>query len=96
MMERSGSSVWRKLNLIQLCVVSKAGLADTKIVNFFAPLDEDNPAAEINYSFKHFASDSILKRTNTNLYAIKICLKLAYYISKVHYYVSVLFLQSLI
>ncbi len=86
MMERSGSPFWKRLHLIQVCVNSKRGLADTKIVDYYAPVQEDDPSQEINYSFRHFPPDSVLRKTNINLLAIKTCHKICYYISKVHFF----------
>ena len=56
-------------------------------MQFTAPLDPENPEAEINYDYKSMPeNDDLLKHGEDQMYAYKQCLKICDYVQKVHCY----------
>lgn len=57
------------------------------LVEFYAPLDENEPFADIDYDYKHYKSDyDLLRDGEENDYVQKQILRFCYYIQKVRCY----------
>ena len=89
MMERSGSKMWRKVSYIQLCLNSTTTPTSGKTIEFYAPVDPNNINTPINYRLNQFLPDSELKINNINMFCVKHCYKIAYYVQKVYNYVII-------
>jgi len=84
MMERAGSKQWEEIIYIQNCVVTPKGTAESLIYKYTAPVDFDNPNAEIKYSIADFEEDNFLKQNDIYRFAQKQCTIIGYYLAKIH------------
>lgn len=79
MMERPSSKIWEDMVYIQNCVVVSCFVPENFIYNYNAPINQENPAAEIIYKTKSEPHEN-----SDNSKACKICNEIGYYMSKVH------------
>jgi len=55
------------------------------VVRFYAPLDHQNPDAEIVYDFKKFGEEvELLKAGDDYTYCLLQCYKMCFYVQKMH------------
>lgn len=54
------------------------------IVEFFAPIDDENPEKPIKYDFRALGDDEDLIRNNEEGYCLKQVYKMCYYVSKLY------------
>jgi len=82
---RQNDPWWTTIECIQTCVHSKRGIGQLLNIQFFAPLcpyDADKP---VLFDFKKMPEDAdLLREGNDELYCIKQCLKIAYYVQLIH------------
>ena len=84
---RINDEYWRKVEVIQTCVKAKTGCGESILIHFLAPLDQEQSEREIDYDYKSMATDhELLSRGDDRQFAYKQCLKMCYYIQKVHGY----------
>ena len=50
--QRINDKYWETVEIIQTCIKSKIGIGEPIFINFYAPMDENNPDAEIDYEYK--------------------------------------------
>jgi len=46
---RPNEEYWQRVEVIQTCIKAKTGCGDPITIKFYAPLDESDPEAEIDY-----------------------------------------------
>ena len=75
---------WATVEIIQTVGNTRTGTGDPMnvfLIDFFAPLDESQPFAEIDYDYKHYKSDyDLLRDGEDNDYVQKQILRFCYYI----------------
>ena len=82
--KRQNNDQWKKVEVIQTCIKARIGCGEPVFVHFFAPIDEANPGAEIEYDYQSMPTDAdLVLNKEDQIYAYKQCLKFCYYISKV-------------
>ena len=82
--KRQNNDQWKKVEVIQTCIKARIGCGEPVFVHFFAPIDETNPGAEIEYDYQSMPTDAdLVLNKEDQIYAYKQCLKFCYYISKV-------------
>ena len=54
------------------------------VVNFYAPLDKNDPGAQVEYDYASLGQDEDLIRTDEAGYCLKQCYKMCFYISQMH------------
>ncbi|CDW81558.1 UNKNOWN [Stylonychia lemnae] len=83
---RANDEFWRTVDCIQTSIKAKTGIGIPIFVNFLAPINEQDPSKEIDYShFKVMQEDfELLKNEEDEQFCYKQCLKIAYYVSKVY------------
>jgi hypothetical protein len=74
---------WKKLRYIQTCVKSKTGVGHPIIIQFYAP--DAKPKEQIKYDYRSQGEDiTLIKSHDDYKYCYKQCLKMCYYIQKIH------------
>lgn len=61
---RANDDFWKKINCVQTNIKSKLGCGTPIIIKFFAPIDQEDPEAEINYDFRALGEDIDLIKTD--------------------------------
>ena len=65
---RTSDDYWKTVEVIQSCIKSSYGIGEPLNVNYYSPLDEKNPKAEIDFHYDHkFASDLELIQAGKDL-----------------------------
>ena len=78
---RAAHEYWHQVIYIQTNVKSKLGCGTPKVVKFYAPLDMDNPDAEIVYDYRALGDDvDLIRAGDDDTYCLKQCYKMCYYI----------------
>ena len=78
---------WKDIELVQTCIQGAPNrkLGEPLHLHFFAPLNEQNPSEEIVYDYKSMPSDyDLISRGEDLLFIEKHCLRICYYVQKVH------------
>jgi len=83
-MRRENDAFWKQIYCIQTNIKSKTGCGKPYIIAFYAPVDAEDPEAEIVYDYKGVGEDEGLVKHDMRLYCLKQCFKIAYYMQKVH------------
>ena len=77
---QSKPNYWRNVSHIQTCVKSKKGIGKPIKVIFYAPIDLQEPDAEIKYDFRAIGDDVELLMKDEYKYCLKQCYKMAYFV----------------
>lgn len=59
---RANEGYWKTVSSIQTNIKSKLGCGTPIIIKFYAPLDNEDPEAEITYDYKGLGEDEELIR----------------------------------
>lgn len=72
--------------MLQTCVkrVGKINMDSPIVVNFFAPINLDEPLGPITYDYAALGGDEELIRNNEERYCLKQVYKMCYYVAKLH------------
>lgn len=89
---RANDNFWNQVTCIQTAVKAKTGIGHPVFISFYAPINEESPSDEIDFSeFKNMPGDKELLLSNEDeTFVNKQCLKIAYYVAKVYNYVPIL------
>ncbi len=81
---RANSDFWKELSCIQTTICAKIGIGKPILLHFIAPIKENDPEKELDYSFKQLGEDfDLLRNGEDELYVQKCCLRMCYYAQKV-------------
>lgn len=79
--KRANNDYWKTVNCIQTNVKSKLGIGKPIIIEFSAPLLQEDPGKEINFNFRQFEKDDAkLIKQDKHQYCLKSIHKMCYYI----------------
>lgn len=65
-LKRANDVYWESVSCIQTNIKSKLGCGVPIIIKFYAPIDVDDPDAEIIYDFRSLGEDHLLIRTDSH------------------------------
>ena len=85
-LRRANDEYWKTVSCIQTNVRSKLGCGSPIIIKYYAPIDYNEPDAEINYDYKAFGKDEDLVKRDEHQYCLKQCYKMCFYIQKVYHF----------
>lgn len=85
-LKRANDEYWKSVSCIQTNVKSKIGCGMPIIIKFYAPIDYNDPEAEIVYDYKSLGADNEIVKKDEHLYCLKQCYKMCYYISKIYHF----------
>jgi len=77
-------ALFENLVYVQTCIRSKSGIGEPITVTFYAPMNLQNIEDEIRYDYNSLGEDVELLKASEELFCLKQCYKMAYYMSKLH------------
>lgn len=82
--KRFSDEMWKSMMCIQTNVKSQIGLGYPIHIDFYAPVDINDPEKQIFYNYRDVGDDLQLIKEDEEKYCLKQVLKMCFYIQKIY------------